>query len=186
MTGSILLTLLTLAEDVAETSGGGLPQMDVSTFPGQLFWLAITFGILFWQMSSNILPRLGGIIEERKDRIADDLDRAAEFRLEAEEAQKSYEEALSDARAKAQTIAGDTRNAINDEIAALQATMEAELATKVEAAETRITAMRTSATEKVREAAADTTRAVVEALIEEVPSGESINKAVATAISDRA
>jgi len=186
LTGLLTTSLLILAEEVTESSGGGLPQMDVSTFPSQLFWLFITFSILFWQMSSNILPRLGGIIEERKDRIADDLDKAAEFRLEAEEAQKAYEEALADARAKAQAIAGETRNAISDEIAELQTGMEAELITKVEAAESRIAKMRDSATEKVREAASETTRAVVEALIEEVPSGDAINSAVTSAINNRA
>ncbi|MEL6112897.1 MAG: ATP F0F1 synthase subunit B [Pseudomonadota bacterium] len=182
MSGQIIPTLMIIAEEVKDASSGGLPQMDVSTYSSQLFWLAVTFAILFWQMSSNILPRLGGIIEERKDRIADDLDRAAEFRLEAEEAQAGYEEALSEARAKAQTIAGETRNAINDEIADLQSSMEAELATKVANAEKRIADMRGSAAEKVREAATQTTRSVVETLIEEVPSNDAIEGAVAGAL----
>ena len=184
MTSTLISNLMLAAEEVAETSSG-LPQMDVSTFPSQLFWLAVTFAILFWQMSSNILPRLGGIIEERKDRIADDLDSAADFRLQAEEAQKSYEEALADARVKAQNIAGETRNAINDEITALQTSMEVELASKVEKAEARIAQMQANASAKVREAASDTTKAVVEALIEEAPSAETIKSAVDAALTSR-
>lgn len=179
---SLLLTVTAFAaEEAAEASGGGLPQMDVSTFASQLFWLALTFGLLFWRMRVDLLPRLGGIIEERKDRIADDLDQAAEFRQQSEDAQKAYEDALGAARAKAQNIAGETRKAIDDEISALQSSMEQELAEKVGDAEKRILAMQETAAGKVREAAGDTTRAIVEALIEEVPTQDAVQAAIAAA-----
>ena len=178
---TVIQTLMMLAAEVAEEthqSSGGLPQMDTSTFASQLFWLAITFGILFVGLRNVILPRVGGIIEERKDRIADDLDQAAEFRQQAEDAQSGYEQALSEARARAQNIAGETRKAIDDQIGSMQANMEEELASKVASAESRIGAMKASADAKVREAAADTTRALVEALIEEVPTKEAVETAL--------
>lgn len=184
----MILTLTALAEEAAhaageaaKSGGGGLPQMDVSTFPSQIFWLAITFGLLYWIMSSLILPRLGAAIEERRDRIADDLDRAAESKRMAEEAEASYNRALADARAKAQAIAGETREEVNAEIADLQKDAEATLASKTAAAEARIETMKTSAAAKVREAAADTTRAVVEALIQETPAPAAIEAALAKA-----
>ncbi len=72
------------AEAAVDTGGGGaLPQFDPSSFPGQIFWLAVTFGFLYWMMASVILPRIGGVIEERRDRRADDHDQAAEFKHEA-------------------------------------------------------------------------------------------------------
>lgn len=184
----MILTLTVLAEEAAHAAGeaahsegGGLPQMDVTTFPSQIFWLVVTFGLLYWIMSSLVLPRLGAAIEERRDRIADDLDRAAESRRLAEEAEAAYNRSLADARAKAQAIAAETREEVGAEVAAMQKDAEAKLSSKAEAAETRIEAMKKSAAAKVREAASDTTRAVIEALINETPSDAAVDAALAKA-----
>ncbi|MEZ5920366.1 MAG: hypothetical protein R3C60_03340 [Parvularculaceae bacterium] len=178
----MLLVLTMIAEaaahDAADTKGG-LPQLDASTFPSQIFWLAVTFLVLYWVMSSMILPRLGGAIEERRDRIADDLDQAHESHRQAEEAEAAYERALADARAKAQAIAAETRDEVASEVASIQHEAEAELAAKAASAEERISEMRKSAAAKVREAANDTTRAVVEALINETPTDPAVAAAVA-------
>ena len=47
-----------------------MPQLDISAWPSQLFWLALTFGALYWLMATYFLPRLGATLEERRDRIA--------------------------------------------------------------------------------------------------------------------
>ena len=168
------------AAAAAETGdkSGGLPQMDFSTYPSQIFWLAITFGVLYWLMSSLILPRLGGMIEERRDRIADDLDTAAEFRRQAEEAEAAYNAALSDARAKAQAIAAQTRADVEAEISELQAMADEKAAASVAAAEERLAKMKDDATAKVKDAAADVTKALVAALIEETPADDLVAAAV--------
>lgn len=181
-----MLTLAMLAR-AAEPAAGeaaaktGLPQMDVSTFPSQLFWLALTFGFLYWLMSTIVLPRLGGAIEERRDRIADDFDQAAEFRRMAEGAQKAYESDLADAKARARAIAAEKRAELDEELAERQREADAKAAAAIEAAEARIAAMQADKAAKVREAAADTTRAVVEALIDEKPTAEAVDAAIARA-----
>ena len=88
-----------------EAASAGLPQLDPTWWPSQLFWLAITFGVLYWLMAGKFLPAIGGAIEERRDRIADDLDQASDFKREAEEAEDAYNQSLADAKAKAQAIA---------------------------------------------------------------------------------
>ena len=54
----------------------GLPQLDLATWPSQLFWLAVFFGALYVAMAGYFLPRIGRTIAERRERVADDLDRA--------------------------------------------------------------------------------------------------------------
>lgn len=164
-----------------EAASASLPQLDPTWWPSQLFWLAVTFGVLYWLMAGKFLPSLGGAIEERRDRMADDLDQAAEFKRQAEDAETAYNKALADARAKAQGIAADTREETDKEIAELQAETGAALEKQIAAAESRIAKMKTDAAAKVREAAADTTRAVVEALIDEAPTDEAVAKALAAA-----
>jgi F-type H+-transporting ATPase subunit b len=178
----MLTSLVLVAAEAAQAAEkAGLPQLDASTWPSQLFWLALTFGVLYFLMSTYFLPRIGATLEERRDRIADDLDKAAEGRREAEEAEKAYNRSLADARAKAQAIAADTREEVAVEVASLQREAEEELAEKADAAEARIAAMKTSAAAKVREAATDTTRAIVEALIRETPTDAVVGAAVAKA-----
>lgn len=182
----LMLAMLAYAADPAAHAGeaaakAGLPQMDVSTFPSQLFWLALTFGFLYWLMSTIVLPRLGGAIEERRDRIADDFDQAAEFRRQAEGAQKAYESDLADAKARARAIAAEKRAELDEELAERQREADAKAAAAIEAAESRIAAMQADKAAKVREAAADTARAVVETLIDEKPTAEAVEAAVARA-----
>lgn len=179
----MLPSLVLVAAEIGQAAEkAGLPQLDASTWPSQLFWLALTFGALYFLMSTYFLPRIGAALEERRDRIADDLDKAAEGRRQAEEGEMAYNRSLADARAKAQAIAAETREAVGAEVAGLQKEAEDDLAEKTEAAEARIAAMKTNAAAKVREAAIDTTRAIVEALILETPTEAAVGAAVAKAV----
>ncbi len=180
-------SIVALADAAAEGAAkkGGLPQLDVSTFPSQIFWLVVTFGALYLIMSRMVLPRLGAAIEERRDRIADDLDRAAESKRMAEEAEAAYNRSLADARAKSQAIAAETRDEVNAEIAGLQKEAQESLSSRATAAEAKIAAMKGAAAAKVREAAADTTRAIVEALIQETPAEAAVEAALAKAAQAR-
>ena len=178
-----LISVAAAAAETASSHGGeaasaGLPQLDPTWWPSQLFWLALTFGVLYWLMAGRFLPSLGGAIEERRDRIADDLDQASEFKREAQDAEDAYNKALADARAKAQGIAGDTRAEVDADIAALQAETDEALDKQIAAAEARIAKMKTDAAAKVREAAIETTRAVVETLIDEAPTDDAVAKAI--------
>jgi len=112
-----------------DAASGGLPQFDFTTWSSQITWLIITFGLLYFILAKFILPKLGETITERGDRIADDLDAASRMQREAEDAQKSYERALADAKAKAHNVAESTRQSINDEIAKDLETADAEAAT---------------------------------------------------------
>lgn len=165
-----------------EAASAGLPQFDPTSFPSQLFWLTVTFGSLYWVMSSIILPRLGGTIEERRDRIADDFDQAAEFKRQAEEAERRYNQSLADAKTKSQAIAADKRSEIDADIAAMQADADAKDEATLAAAEQKLTAMKSAATAKVRDAAAETAKAIVTTLIDETPSDGAVAGAVEAAI----
>lgn len=169
------------AEAASGEAEGGLPQSDVSTFASQIFWLLIAFVILYLLVARQFLPRIGGVIEERRQRIADDFDKAAEFKRQAEEAEAAYKQALADARARASRIAQDTRDQIDADIKTMQAETDEKLAGEIAAAETRIAETSAKAAETVRQAARETTREVVLALIDETPSDDAIDAALNTA-----
>ena len=175
----MLFSIVLIAAEAAEEQAPGLPQFNPETWPTQVFWLAVTFSVLYFLMSSYFLPRIGATLEERRDRVADDLDQAAESRRMAEEAEDGYNRALADARAKAQAIAAETHEEVAGEISAHQKEAETALAAKAAAAEERIAEMKASAAAKVREAANDTARAIVESLIHETPADAVVETAIA-------
>ena len=115
--------------------GGAFPPFDSSTFPSQLLWLAITFGLFYLFLKKVVLPRVGSILEVRSDRIAQDLDQAARLKDEADAAVAAYEQELAEAKAKANAIGQQARDAAKAEAEAERKKVEASLGKKLADAE---------------------------------------------------
>lgn len=161
-----------------DAASGGLPQLDFSTWAGQIFWLVITFGILYLVLAKFILPRLATGIVDRKDRIHDDLDSAANMQREAEEAEKSYNQTLAAARAKAHNVAETTRSAVDAEIKTEVDAAEADMDRQAAAAEARISELRAKAMSNVEGIASDAAGDIYKALIGKAPTAAQIKAAL--------
>jgi F-type H+-transporting ATPase subunit b len=164
--------------------GGGFPPFQKENFGSQLLWLAIAFGALYLIASKLALPRVGGIIADRRARIDGDLREAARMKEAADAAIASYEKSLADARAKAQTIAAQTRDKIAAEAEVRRKEVEANLQVKLAAAEQSIQATRTAAMSHVQGIAKDTAIAIVARLTGKAPSEAAAATAV-KAVLDR-
>ena len=79
---------------------GGLPQFDPTSFPSQLFWLAVMFAIMYFVFSRRSLPAISSVIENRREHVQNDLETADRLRTEAETVQQAYETGLETARAE--------------------------------------------------------------------------------------
>jgi F-type H+-transporting ATPase subunit b len=163
--------------------GGGFPPFQKDTFGSQLLWLAIFFVALYLIASRLALPRVGTIIADRRKRISGDLDEAARMKDAADAAIASYEKALADARARAQTIAAQTRDKVNAEAQARRKAVEASLHAKLTAAEGTIAATRTAAMANVQGIAQEAAVAIVARLTGEAPSQAAAAAAVKAAIN---
>ncbi|WP_442881851.1 F0F1 ATP synthase subunit B [Devosia sp.] len=163
-----------------EHDSGVFPPFDPATFPSQLLWLTITFAALYLLMSRVALPRIGGILANRKGIIDADLAAADASRQKTDAAIAAYEAALAAAKSKAQGIANESREAIQADLAAKRSTVEADLTAKVSAAEARINATKTEALTHVDEIATATAQTVVTQLVGDV-SADSVRVAVAKA-----
>jgi F-type H+-transporting ATPase subunit b len=177
------ISLLAAAEaHGAEHAGGAkLPQLAVETFPGQLFWLAVTFGLLLVLSSYVILPRIGRVLAERAGRISGDIAAAALAKGEADQALQAYETALGEARARGRATADQTRDAVRTEIEKRRTEAEASLKAEQTAAEARIASIKSEALSNVRNVAAESAAAIVERL-----SGDSVTGSDAAAAVDAA
>ncbi|UZF92514.1 F0F1 ATP synthase subunit B family protein [Bosea sp. NBC_00550] len=182
-------TLLAGAAQAAEQQHGlsgekaSFPPFDPTHFASNLFWLAITFAVLYWLMSTVALPRLGAILEERADTIGRDLDHATQMQGKAEEMAQAYEKALAEARKNAQGIAQTARETGAKASDAQRHATEAELAAKLAQAEATIAKTKTEAMTNVRGLGSDIAVAIVEKLTGQAPSASEASAAVDQALS---
>ncbi len=147
-----------------DAKGGGLPQLNVADFAPQLFWLAVSFGLLWWLMAKVALPKVGGVIEDRAQRIQRDLDEANRLKIETEKALADYEASLASARTSASGIAKEIRDKLAAEVDGERAKTDRQVASRVADAERRITEMKTRAMSEVGQIASDTAEAIVSEL----------------------
>jgi F-type H+-transporting ATPase subunit b len=142
----------------------GMPQLDFSTWPNQIFWLAVSLIAIYMILSRVALPRIGAVLAERRGTIINDLAGAEELKAKAVQAEKAYNDALTTARAEAGKIVAKARAEIEADLAAATARADAEIGERTAASEARIAEIRAGAVESVTAVARDTAAAIVEAL----------------------
>ena len=153
------------AADAAHgAESAGMPQLDFSTFPNQIFWLVVTLVVIYLVLSKIALPRIASVLAERQGTITNDIAAAEELKQKAAEAEAAYEKALADARAEAGQIAAEAKAAMQAEVAEAMKKADAEIAARTAESEARIDEIRAGAIEAVRTVAKDTAKEVVAAL----------------------
>jgi len=151
-----------------------MPQFWIEDFIPQLFWLAVSFAVLYFLMSRVALPRIADVLEQRQSRIASDLDKAEEFKRKAEQTLAEYEAAVAGARAEAQALLAEQAVRSAAEAERRGAEVADRLAREAAEAGQRIAASKAEALQEVRGLSADLASAAVARLIGlEVPPVEA-------------
>ncbi len=146
-----------------DASGTGMPQLDITTFSNQIFWLVVTLVVLFYIMSRVALPRVAAVLADRRGTITSDIAAAEDYKLRAQDAEAAYNKALADARAEAQSIIDAAKAEMQEELDQQIAKANAEIAAKSSESERRIREIRDSAMEMVTQVSKDATGDIVEA-----------------------
>jgi F-type H+-transporting ATPase subunit b len=174
-----------MAEDAATAAtdaGPGMPQLDFSTFPNQIFWLVVTLVAIYFILSRVALPRIASVLAERQGTLTNDLAAAEDLKRQAAEAEEAYNKALADARAEAQKIAEETRAGIQAELNDAIARADEEIAAKSAESEKRIAEIQAGAMASIEEVARDVAADVVQA----VAPGQSVDADdLAAAVAER-
>ena len=158
----------------------GMPQLDFSTWPNQIFWLLVTLALIYLLLTRIALPRIGAVLAERKGTITNDLAAAEELKQKAKEAEAAYVQALADARAEAAKIVAQARADIQADLDAATAKADAEISARAAESERRIGEIRATAMESVSEVAKETAREIVAAL-----GGKADARTVTAAVTAR-
>ena len=161
-----------------------MPQLIIADFSPQLVWLVISFVALYFVMSKIALPRISEVLEERQERVTSDLEKAESLRGEADDAIKTYETALAEARASAHSTAQAARDEMNAKAESKRGEVEAKLAGQLAEADSRIAAAREEAVGHIRTVAADTAKSVASRLIGSDATDTAVEAAVAGAMTE--
>jgi len=182
--------MATEAHDAAATTLGeaghaagkavGMPQLDFSTWPNQIFWLLVTLVAIYLILTRVALPRIGAVLAERRGTITNDLAAAEELKQRAVGAETAYNEALANARVEAAKIVATARADIQADLSAATARADAEIKEKTAVSEQRISEIKAGAMESVSEVARDTARELISVL-----GGKADARSVTVAVNTR-
>ena len=178
-----LAALATAPAQAAESVG--MPQLNFHDYAPQLFWLAVTFIILYVLMSKVALPQIGDVLATREQRIASDLDCAGALKAEAEAALAAYEKGLAEARARATETVRQTEAAMAKRTAERQAELGAALGGRIKQAEDEIARAKQAAMGNLQSVSGEAARAAIERLIGTSVSAAEAERAVAAVVAQR-
>ena len=179
-TSFIMGSQLSIAAGSSEAKG--LPQLDISTWPNQLLWLAVTFLVGYLLMAKVITPRIGTVLNTRRQTIFDDLKRAKDAGAEAKQLKEDYESALETARITAAEAASKAMAEAKAKAEAAEVELTAKLAKKTKAAEIKLTKMRDEALANIHDVAKeltlDTVSSVTGMKVKKTDADKAIKKVI--------
>jgi F-type H+-transporting ATPase subunit b len=153
-----------------------MPQLDPTWFVSQLFWLAITFSVLYFVLARLILPPLQEVMARRAHTVEGDVAQAQDYKSQAEQAKNDYERALAESRGKAVQLMSDAM-AEHKEVSDRQTKdMDKKIEERLHVAMQSITAKKTEMITVLTPTAAELTTMIVEKLTNVAPAGDKVGR----------
>ena len=175
---SIFFNFFFLREVFAAESGG-MPQLNPEFWVSQIFWLIITFGILYIVLSKFILPKISSNLELRKSQIQENIETAEKQREISEVKLKEYDEIILKSKSEAKNIFKNAREKIIKDINLKKETLDKQIDDEISNAEKEIKTLKKDATDKINKIAIETSSDLLKKLI-----GTEINNSSISAIVD--
>ena len=161
------------------SESGGMPQLNPEFWISQIFWLTITFGILYVVLSKIILPKISSNLEIRKSQILENIEAAEKQREDSELKIKEYEKIVQNSKNEAKNYFNQAREKIIKDIVLKKESLDKELTIEIKKAEAEIQDLRNKAPEKINKIAIETSADLIQQLI-----GIEVNNSSISAIVD--
>ena len=168
-----------LIKEVFAAESGGMPQLNPEFWISQIFWLILTFGVLYLVLSKLILPKISANLELRKSQIQENIEAAEKQRENSESKIKEYDEIVLKSKLEAKNIFKDAREKVIKDIDSKKEILDKQIDEEIKKAEKEIKLLKKSAPEKINKIAIDTSSELVKKLI-----GAEVNNSSISAIVD--
>jgi F-type H+-transporting ATPase subunit b len=170
---------LFLTKKVFAAESGGMPQLDPEFWVSQIFWLTLTFGILYIVLSKLILPKISANLELRKSQIQENIEAAEKQREDSESKLKEYENIIFKTKIEAKDIFKETKEKTIKEINTKKENLDNQIDEEIKKAEHEISQLKKHAPEKINKIAIETSSEILKVLI-----GAEVNNSSISAIVD--
>ena len=151
----------TLAAGDKSSNSGGLPQLDISTWPTQLFWLVISFSVGYFLVSTFVIPSISTVLEKRSDKLSSDLNKAKKAQEDAKNAFNAYQASLNDARIEAANTLAKAAAEAKLDTAKREAALNKKLDANSKKAEEKISKIREETLSSLSELATDISQKII-------------------------
>ena len=176
--GKFLFLSIFLFSAVSAAEKVGMPQLDTEFWISQIFWLTITFSILFVLLSRLILPKISANLEMRKSLILENISAAEKKRGESESKTKEYNEIIEKSKKQAKNLINHTKERLTKDINLKKEALEKDLFNEIQKTEIEIQEFRDKAPEKINKIAIETSTDLLQHLIGTDVNGSSISAIV--------
>ena len=166
-------------KEVFAAESGGMPQLNPEFWISQIFWLTLTFGILYIVLSKIILPKISTNLELRKSQIQENIELAEKQRESSESKLKEYEDKILKSKQEANNIFKDAREKALRDINLKKEVLEKQIDEEIKKAEDEINILKKNAPEKINKIAIETSSEILKKLI-----GAEVNSSSISAIVD--
>lgn len=166
-------------KDVFAAESGGMPQLNPEFWISQIFWLTLTFSILYVVLSKLILPKISANLELRKSQIQENIEAAEKQRKNSESKLKEFDEIILKSKLEAKNIFKDAREKALKEISSKKEVLDKLIDDEINNAEKEIETLRQGAYEKINRIAIETSSDILKKLI-----GAEVNNSSISAIVD--
>jgi F-type H+-transporting ATPase subunit b len=175
----IFLSFLFLGEAFASESVG-MPQLNPEFWISQIFWLTLTFGILYVVLAKLILPKISANLETRKSKILENIEAAERHREESEQKIKEYDKIVQDSKIEAKNYFNQAREKILKDINLKKENLDKELNEEIKKTEIEIKDLKNKAPEKINKIAIEISTDLIQQLI----GSEVNNSSISAIVSD--
>ena len=166
-------------KEVFAAESGGMPQLNPEFWISQIFWLTLTFGILYVVLSKLILPKISANLELRKSQIQENVEAAEKQREISESKLKEYDDFVLKNKLEAKNIFKDAREKVLKDINSKKENLDKQIDEEIKKAEQEIAMLKKNAPEKINKIVIETSSELVKKLI-----GAEVNNSSISAIVD--
>ena len=167
---SLIIVFVTINTNLFAAEAG-MPQLDPTYWASQAFWLILVFAILYISISKFYLPKIKNNLDNRENKIKEDLENANKFKEQSEAKAKEYDIILENAKKEISKIHFDSKNILDKDIQLKKEVMEKEIEKEIFKAQKEISELKKNSISSIQRISGS----IVSNIIENI-TGEKLNE----------
>ena len=174
---SLILVLLTIKTDLFAAEAG-MPQLDPTYWASQAFWLILIFSVLYISISKFYLPKIKGNLNDRENKIREDLDEANNLKDLSEKKLKEYEAILENSKKEVTKILLESKNKLDKDIQIKKEAVEKEIEIEISKAQKEISDLKKNSINSINIISQEIASNIIEKISGDQLNGNSVKAAV--------